>query len=131
MNPTGEQWELVDNQYHCRRHPLVEPFARGEVCHSCTSDPGERIDVVTQAIEDPELIRVEAELMQVAKRNKRCAEEAAAEEGRERLAAPKFDEVYLKCIRLWNELRTARLQVARDFELIEHDRKVAGLRGSN
>jgi hypothetical protein len=125
----AEQWELVGNEHHCHRHDTV--FPRGEVCTHCTSDPGERIDVIAQAIDDREAMAVEADVMQVAKRNKRIAEEMAAGEGRELLAAPKFDEVYLKCIRLWREMREARLTVARDWALIEHDRQMAGLRGSN
>lgn len=126
-----EQWELVDGLYHCHRHADAPPFEIGDVCHACASDPGQRIDVIAQAVDDVEARAAENEVREVARRNKRQAEALAKGTAQDKLAAPKFDDIFLKSMRLWREMRDARLAVQRDWELIEHDRKVAGLRGSN
>jgi hypothetical protein len=130
VNSTHEQWELIDGLYHCHRHS-PPPFERGEVCHACSSDPGERIDVVAQAIDDTEARAAESEIQSVARRNKRQAEAFSKGTPQEQIAAIKFDDIFLKATRLWSELRTARLIVARDWELVEQARRLAGLRGSN
>jgi hypothetical protein len=130
VHSTHEQWELIDGLYHCHRHN-PEPFERGEVCHACSSDPGPRIDVIAQAIDDTEARAAESEIQTAAKMCKRTAEELLEGTAQERLAAPKFYDTYLKAMRLWREMRSERLAVARDAALIEHDRRVSGLRGSN
>lgn len=127
-----EQW-VYDSEGNgsCLRHPTEPGFIRGEVCYACASDPGPRIDVIAAAAEDVEGRAAEAEVREVAKRNKRIADELAAEEGRDLLAAPKFYEVYLKSMRLWREMRTVRMDKEFKAGLVEHDRAIAGLRGPN
>lgn len=127
-----EQWVYdAEGNGSCKRHPTEPGFVRGEPCYACASDPGPRIDITAAAIEDVEARAVEAEIRSLAKELKRTAEEFLEGTGRERIDAAKFVDCYIKATRLWSELHTKRMQVESDERLVEHDRKVAGLRGSN
>lgn len=132
MNQAGAQWELRGGEYHCHRHPDVVPFGRGEVCPLCVADPGEPVDIVAEAVVDREAIAAEVELRAFARRCKSVAEELI-EEGtaQDKSVGAKFGDLYLKAMRSWREMRTERLNVARDFELVQHDREMSGLRGSH
>lgn len=130
MNSTSEQWEQIDGLWHCHRHN-PEPFEIGDVCHACASDPGPRIDVIASAAQDAEARAAEAEVLSLAKQMKRTCEEFLEGTGRDRLDAVKFGDSYLKAMRLWREMRTDRINKEFEAALVEHDRKVAGLRGSN
>jgi hypothetical protein len=131
VNSTQEQWELIDGLYHCHRHNS-EPFERGEACHACTSDPGPRIDVIAALAADTEARAAEAEVRSVAKVAKRTAEELLEGDNKlERVTSTKFFDIYLKSMRLWREMRTARIDKEFEAGLVQHDRQQSGLRGPN
>ena len=131
MNPSHAEWAYdAQGIGHCPRH-ASEIFERGEPCFACSSDPGQRIDIKEGAAEDVEARAVEAEVRSLAKAMRRTAGEFLEGTGRERIDAVKFADSYAKLTRLWHELHVKRMQVESDERLIEHDRKVAGLRGHN
>lgn len=69
--------------------------------------------------------------MDVALQAKLSAEEFLTGTEREKATAVKFYDTFLKATRLWYEMRNGRLAVKHDWELVKHDKAVAGLRGSH
>ncbi len=125
----GERWIDRDGGHYCVPHDYA--FPKGDVCHECCVDPGPAIKVTPDGLQDREALAAENELRSVTRTLKRIAEELAEGTGQEQSLGAKYYDTYLKAMRSWHELHSARLQVESDERLIEHDRRMAGLRGSN
>lgn len=126
---TGERWIDRDGGHYCTAHSYA--FPRGEVCHACCADPGPAIKVTPDGLEDVALAASEQRVLTFLLRMKRCAEEKLDGTDLEFRDGLKAGELYLKAERLWDEKHTKRMQIESDERLIEHDRRMAGLRGSN
>ncbi len=133
MNESGQRWEDRDCDgepgHYCNAHDYA--FPRGEICQLCCADPGPPIAVTQTGLDDRQSVEVERELRTVSKEVLRIARELAKGTDRELAMSAKFYDTYLKSARAWREIHGERLQVESDERLIEHDRRMAGLRGSN
>ncbi len=126
---SGPRWVDRDGGHYCTAHAFA--FPRGKVCRNCTSDPGPPITVTTGPKVDHDAIMAEAEVRNVALQAKTAAEPLLEGNDREVSTGMKCLDTYFKGMRLWREMRTERLQIESDERLLEHDRKIAGLRGHN
>jgi hypothetical protein len=132
VSVTGEQWVLDEQgRYSCNRHPAIPKWERGEVCHACTSDPGEPVSALALAADDVEARAAEDELRSQSRTCLRTAQDLEDGTPIEKNLAVKYRESYLKHMRLWREMRTERLAVQRDADLVKHDKEMSGRRGSN
>jgi hypothetical protein len=121
-----DRWVDRDEGHFCTAHNYA--FARGTTCRGCKVDPGPPIAATPKSVIDREAVAAEAEVRKTAIETKKTAESLMADDPTVGLKAI---DVYLKAMRLWREMRTERLQVESDAELLEHDRRMAGHRGSN
>jgi hypothetical protein len=124
-----ERWIMRDGGHYCTAHDHA--FPRGEVCHLCATDPGPAIDVTSAAVVDREAQAAESEVRAASRTLRRLADELAEGTPIEQSLGVKYFAEYLKSMRLWREMHTERLQIESDERLVEHDRKMAGLRGHN
>ena len=122
-----ERWTQKDGGHYCTAHQST--FPRGEVCQLCVADPGAPLGASADRTVDREALAVELELDSEAKIARRRADDPY--ERNEWSTAAKWHDSYLKTRRLWREMRTERMQIESDERLVEHDRKINGLRGDN
>ncbi len=109
----------------------VPLMTRGEVCHLCATDPGPAINVNSAAVTDREAQAAESEVRAASRSLRRIADELSEGTDQEKSLGVKYFAEYLKSMRLWREMHTARLQIESDERLIAQDREMAGLRGHN
>lgn len=122
-------WITTADGHHCTRHEVK--FRRGEVCRPCVADPGPQIGAGPGVVGDRDALVVEGDLLQTAKETRRLAKKLSAGTTAEKHCGAKYYDVYLKALRLWSETREPRLAREHDRSLLEHEREMSGLRGSN
>lgn len=124
-------WIDTADGHHCTRHDHT--FKRGDVCHSCVTDPGDAPGGVT---DDPAYQReLKARISEYRANaraawgeSKRLADEGTAQEGN---LAVKWSAEAVKWSRLAEERQEVLDRRQHNLDLIRHEEAMSGLRRGN
>lgn len=126
----ADRWITKNDAKYCTAHDVV--FDRGGICQACVADPGPPITVQESTVQDLAALEMESNLLLVCKTLKKMAEVIVVDgTARDKLAAAKFYDTYIKAVRAWREIHAERMQIESDERLREHDAQISGLRKSN
>lgn len=126
-------WVTTAEGHHCTRHNVG--FLRGEVCHECTTDPGDA-DETFHAEYDRKLAARIGEYRSGAAAFKRAALSLIGDPGdegtdRDVAAACKAMAEATKLFRLAEERQEILDNREHELALIAHEREMSGLRGGH
>ena len=129
-------WVTTAEGHHCTRHNVG--FLRGEVCHECTTDPGDADDTF-HAEYDRKLAARISDYQSTARTLMRVGKELLGEPcqhgikatDRDIAAACKAMAEATKLFRLAEERQEILDNREHELALIAHEREMSGLRGSH
>lgn len=123
-------WEQTATGYRCTRHDAT--FARGEVCHGCTTDPGVAMsDEELDDADDRDLSIRESEVRSLAKFVFRHGRELVEGTDRDTSAGVKLIAEGTKLERLALEIRDRRMGKREVSDLLKKYRELLGVDGSH
>lgn len=122
-------WEPTADGHRCTRHGIE--FPRGEVCNSCTTDPGDDASTTTSDVIDKEIAARAAEYTTRARRLWRECDEMLDGTPMDKIQAVKLSSDSVKWERLALEALDKLSARKHLREAMAHEVAMSGLRGPN
>ncbi len=122
-------WESTADGHRCTRHGIE--FPRGEVCHPCTTDPGDDASTATSDTIDKQLAAEAAEFKSRARKMWRICDEMLDGMPSEQIQAAKLSAEAVKWERLSTETKDKLSARKHLREAMAHEVAMSGLRGPN